>query len=42
MAMHVASPEAVDWAGRGALDLVVGVEDGSLVWLKREDLSWQW
>lgn len=40
MAMHVASPEAVDWAGCGALDLVVGVEDGSLVWLKREDLSW--
>lgn len=40
MAMHVASPEAVDWAGRGALDLIVGVEDGSLVWLKREDLSW--
>lgn len=40
MAMHVASPEAVDWAGRGQLDLVVGVEDGSLVWLKREDLSW--
>ncbi|MHC5652980.1 FG-GAP repeat domain-containing protein [Stappia sp. ICDLI1TA098] len=41
MAMHVASPEAVDWAGRGALDLIVGVEDGSMVWLKREDLSWQ-
>lgn len=41
MAMHVAAPEAVDWAGRGALDLVVGVEDGSLVWLKREDLSWR-
>ena len=40
MAMHVASPEAVDWAGRGALDLIVGVEDGSLVWLKREDLEW--
>lgn len=40
MAMHVASPEAVDWAGRGALDLIVGIEDGSLVWLKREDLSW--
>ncbi|MDK1493724.1 VCBS repeat-containing protein [Sinorhizobium sp. 7-81] len=40
MAMHVASPEAVDWAGRGALDLVVGVEDGSIVWLKREELSW--
>ncbi|WP_417721578.1 FG-GAP repeat domain-containing protein [Salipiger sp.] len=41
MAMHVASPEAVDWDNRGALDLVVGVEDGSLVWLKREDLSWE-
>jgi hypothetical protein len=40
MAMHVASPDAVDWAGRGALDLIVGVEDGSIVWLKREDLSW--
>lgn len=40
MAMHVASPEAVDWRKRGALDLIVGVEDGSLVWLKREDLSW--
>ena len=40
MAMHVASPDAVDWAGRGALDLIVGIEDGSIVWLKREDLSW--
>ncbi|NTF35048.1 FG-GAP-like repeat-containing protein [Rhizobium skierniewicense] len=40
MAMHVASPEAVDWAGRGALDLIVGVEDGTIVWLKREELSW--
>ncbi|WP_162198857.1 FG-GAP repeat domain-containing protein [Sinorhizobium meliloti] len=40
MAMHVASPEAVDWAGRGALDLLVGIEDGSIVWLKREELSW--
>lgn len=40
MAMHVASPEAVDWAGQGVLDLVVGVEDGSLVWLKREHLEW--
>lgn len=40
MAMHVASPEAVDWAGRGALDLIVGIEDGSIVWLKREDLLW--
>ena len=40
MAMHVASPEAVDWGNRGSLDLIVGVEDGSIVWLKREDLSW--
>ncbi len=40
MAMHVASPEAVDWDGSGKLGLLVGVEDGSLVWLNREDLSW--
>jgi hypothetical protein len=40
MAMHVASPEAADWANRGALDLMVGIEDGSLIWLKREYLSW--
>ncbi|EKF43148.1 FG-GAP repeat-containing protein [Nitratireductor indicus C115] len=40
MAMHVASPEAVDWDGSGKLGLLVGVEDGSLVWLKRDDLSW--
>lgn len=40
MGMHVASPEAVDWAASGSLDLIVGVEDGSIVWLKREDLSW--
>ncbi|MCB1493830.1 MAG: VCBS repeat-containing protein, partial [Rhodobiaceae bacterium] len=40
MAMHVAAPEAVDWTGSGELGLVVGVEDGSLVWLPREDLSW--
>jgi len=40
MGMHVASPEAVDWVGRGQLDLIVGIEDGSIVWLKREDLTW--
>lgn len=40
MAMHDCSPDAVDWSGDGNLDLIVGVEDGSLVWLKREDLSW--
>ena len=40
MGMHVASPEAVDWTGTGALGLLVGIEDGSIVWLPREDLSW--
>ena len=40
MGMHVASPEAVDWTGSGELGLVVGIEDGSLVWLPRGDLSW--
>lgn len=40
MGMHAASPEAVDWTGTGALGLLVGIEDGSLVWLPREDLSW--
>jgi len=40
MAMHVASPEAVDWTGDGAPGLLVGVEDGSIVWLPRKDLSW--
>ncbi|MBW8637176.1 VCBS repeat-containing protein [Hoeflea sp. WL0058] len=40
MAMHVASPEAVDWEGDGSTGLIVGVEDGSIVWLPRGDLSW--
>lgn len=40
MAMHDCSPDATDWTGTGRLDLIVGVEDGSLVWLRREDLSW--
>ncbi len=39
MGMHVASPEAVDWTGTGDLGLIVGIEDGSLVWLDRRDLS---
>jgi len=39
MGMHVASPEAVDWTGSGQLGLIVGVEDGSVVWLERKDLS---
>ena len=40
MGMHVASPEAVDWTGSGKLGLIVGVEDGSIVWLDRKDLEW--
>jgi hypothetical protein len=39
MGMHVASPDAVDWTGTG-LGLIVGVEDGSIVWLDRADLDW--
>lgn len=40
MGMHVASPEAVDWDGSGAPGLIVGIEDGSLVWLDRAGLDW--
>lgn len=40
MGMHACSPEATDWTGTGVLDLIVGIEDGSIVWLKRSDLSW--
>ena len=40
MGMHVASPEVVDWTGSGAPGLIVGVEDGSIVWLDRKDLEW--
>ena len=40
MGMHVAAPEVVDWTGSGSPGLIVGVEDGSLVWLAREDLDW--
>jgi tetrahydromethanopterin S-methyltransferase subunit B len=39
MAMHVASPEVVDWTGTGSPGLIVGVEDGSLVWLDRQHLD---
>ena len=41
MGMHVASPEAVDWTGTGQLGLIVGIEDGSIVWLDRKYLSLQ-
>jgi hypothetical protein len=40
LGMHSCAPEAVDWSGRGRLDLVVGAEDGSLLWFQRPDLSW--
>ncbi|MFT7594800.1 MAG: hypothetical protein ACI8R4_002124 [Paracoccaceae bacterium] len=40
MGMHVASPEVVDWTGSGAPGLIVGIEDGSMVWLDRKDLEW--
>ena len=40
MGLHACSPEAVDWTGSGRLGLIVGVEDGSIVWFDRDDLSW--
>lgn len=40
LGMHACSPEAVDWAGTGEPDLLVGAEDGSLLWFKRSELSW--
>ena len=39
MGMHVASAEAVDWDDSGKLGLIVGIEDGSLVWLERDHLT---
>jgi hypothetical protein len=39
-AIHSCSPEAVDWRGRGALDLIVGAESGQLLYFPREQLSW--
>lgn len=39
MAMHEIAAEPVDWDGTG-LGLIVGIEDGSMVWLARKDLSW--
>ena len=39
MGMHAASPEAADWTGSGELGLIVGVENGSIVWLDRKSLS---
>ena len=36
---HSCSPLAID-PGRGVLDLIVGEEDGSVLYFPREDLSW--
>lgn len=38
--MHECGVEAVDWKSDGVLDLLVGIEDGSIVWLPRDELSW--
>jgi hypothetical protein len=40
LGMHSCAPEAVSWTGRGAPDLLVGAEDGTLLWFRRQDLSW--
>jgi hypothetical protein len=40
LGMHSCSPEAVAWDGVGQLDLLVGAEDGSLLWFRRAELSW--
>lgn len=38
--MHSCAPAPVDWSRRGVLDLVVGTESGTLLLLRREDLTW--
>ena len=40
LGMHSCAPEALSWTGRPDLDLLVGAEDGTLVWFRRDDLSW--
>lgn len=40
LGMHSCAPEAVSWTGGTGLDLLVGAEDGTLLWFRREDLSW--
>lgn len=40
LGMHACSPEAVDWDGTGEPDLLIGAEDGSLLWFRRSELSW--
>jgi hypothetical protein len=38
--MHSCAPAPVDWCGRDAPDLLVGVEDGTLLLLSRDRLAW--
>lgn len=38
--MHACAPEAVTRPGRALPDLLVGAEDGTLLWFAREELSW--
>ena len=39
--LHTASGEPPDTPdGNHLLDLLVGAEDGTLLWFRREDLSW--
>jgi hypothetical protein len=40
LGMHACAPEAVSWTGGPELDLLVGAEDGTLIWFRRKDLSW--
>jgi hypothetical protein len=38
--MHACSPEIVNWRPSEGPDLLVGVEDGSLLWFPRDQISW--
>jgi hypothetical protein len=40
LGMHACAPEALSWTGGAELDLLVGAEDGTLVWFRRADLTW--
>jgi hypothetical protein len=40
LGMHSCAPEAVRWGGSDSPDLLVGAEDGSLLWFPRSDLTW--
>jgi hypothetical protein len=40
LGMHSCAPEAVTWTGGSLPDLLVGAEDGSLLWFPRSGLTW--